>query len=64
MLIQLGSIGQEDSKNATRHYHCMEIDEIKNLPVNQIAEVNSVLCMWATYPILPQALQVLESMGF
>ena len=51
-------------KNASRHYHCMEIDEIKNLPVDQIAEENSVLCMWVTYPILPEALEVMKAWGF
>jgi len=51
-------------RNARRYYNCMKIDEIKNLPVNQIAEENSVLCMWATYPILPEALEVMKSWGF
>jgi len=51
-------------KNASRHYQCMEINEIKNLPVNQVANENSVLCMWATYPILPEALQVVKAWGF
>ena len=51
-------------KSAERHYDVMEIDEIKNLPVNQIAEENSVLCMWATYPILPEALEVVKAWGF
>jgi len=52
------------NKNATRHYNCMEIDDIKDLPVNNIAEDDSVLCMWVTYPILPEALELIKSWGF
>ena len=51
-------------KSADRHYDVMEIEDIKNLPVNQITELNSVLCMWVTFPILPQALEVMKAWGF
>ena len=51
-------------RNASRHYFCMDPNDIKNLPVNQIAEKNSVLCMWATYPNLPLALEVMKAWGF
>jgi len=52
------------SRSADRHYDVMEIEDIMNLPVKQIAEKDSILCMWATYPILPQAFEVMKAWGF
>ena len=49
---------------AERHYSTMNIEDIKNLPVNDIAEKDSLLFMWATFPLLPEALSVIESWGF
>ena len=42
----------------------MSLPEIKALPVASIAEDDSVLLMWAIDPMLPQALEVIESWGF
>ncbi len=35
-----------------------------NLPVEQISQPDSILALWATYPILPQALDVVKAWGF
>lgn len=51
-------------KNAAVHYDVMEIEDIKKLPINQIADEHSVLCMWSTWPILPESLDVIKSWGF
>lgn len=51
-------------KNATQHYDCMKIEDIYQLPVKTISDNDSVLCMWATWPILPEAIKVIESWGF
>ena len=45
-------------------YETQDIEWIKNLPVNDIAEKNSYLFLWAVSPQLPEALQVVESWGF
>ena len=34
---------------AERHYRTMDIEDIKNLPVNEIADENCILFMWATF---------------
>lgn len=47
-----------------RHYVTMPLDEIKALPVLQAAAKDCLLLMWATDPMLPQALDVGAAWGF
>lgn len=49
---------------ADSHYPVMKLDDIKALPVSEISAQDCALCLWATYPLLPEALGVLESWGF
>ncbi len=51
-------------KSAQRHYHCMTLDDIKALPVAKLAAPDSALMLWATAPMLPQALSVMEAWDF
>mgnify|MGYP001217007620 CR=1 FL=1 len=46
------------------HYPVMNVIDIKSLDVASICEDNCVLFMWATFPRLPQALEVMEAWGF
>ena len=46
------------------HYSTMKIDNICALPIDKIFEKDCILFMWATYPMLKEALQVIESWGF
>lgn len=46
------------------HYKTMTIEDIKNLKINEIADKDCVLFLWATYPMLPEALSVIEAWGF
>lgn len=51
---------------ATAKYPTMSIDEIKRLPVKEIADKNAVLFFWVTTPLkyeIAQA-QIIESWGF
>ena len=50
--------------NAQDQYNTMTIKDICDLPVNEISEKDCVLFMWATYPLLPNALEVIKSWGF
>lgn len=50
--------------NAEGHYNTMSLDEICALPVAESADDNAVLLMWATWPLLPEALRVIEAWGF
>lgn len=50
--------------NAESHYKTMSIKDICDLPINEMADDNCVLFMWATYPMLNEALKVIDSWGF
>ena len=45
-------------------YPVMELQEIKNLPVQTIADADCALLFWATMPLLKEALGVIEAWGF
>lgn len=52
-------------KGARGQYDCQPLDWIKSLPVGDVlAAENSILWLWATNPMLPQALEVLTAWGF
>lgn len=42
----------------------MSIEEIKALPVGELADKNCALFMWLTFPCLYEALDVLKAWGF
>jgi N6-adenosine-specific RNA methylase IME4 len=46
------------------HYNGMNLKDICNLPVNEISDNNCILFMWVTYPMLKEALGVMEAWGF
>lgn len=49
---------------ATKHYPLMKVTEICALPVKEIAAEDCVLFLWATYPMLQEALDVIKAWGF
>ena len=49
---------------AERHYRTMSIEEIKALPVDKIADNDSILFMWATFPKLQEGLDTIKAWGF
>ena len=51
-------------KNPENHYVCMSMEDIKNLPVKNISDENSILFLWVIYPLLEQALEVIKEWGF
>lgn len=53
-----------EGKNAKAKYRCMTITEIRELPVMDLAAPDCVLWLWATNPMLPQALETLRAWGF
>ena len=42
----------------------MSVDQIKKLPINEIADQDCILFMWATFPKLQEALDVIKAWGF
>ncbi len=53
-----------EKKSAQAQYDCMSLDEIIELPVSQLAAPDCCLFLWATWPMLPQTLQVMDRLGF
>ena len=51
-------------KNQSNHYSVMTIDDIKNMPVNDIADDDCILFMWVTFPILNQVFEIAKNWGF
>jgi N6-adenosine-specific RNA methylase IME4 len=49
---------------AERHYRTMSLEGIQGLPVGEMAKENAVLCLWATCPLLPEAIETMKSWGF
>ena len=45
-------------------YRCLRPVEIYDLPVNDITEDHCVLFIWATFPMLPEALYTIKAWGF
>lgn len=46
------------------HYPTMNIEDICQLPVGEIAAKDCALFLWVTFPMLPEALRVIEAWGF
>jgi len=51
-------------KSAQRHYSCMTIDDIRALPVGQLASPDCALFLWATAPMLLSAIKTMEAWDF
>jgi len=51
-------------KNQTQHYKTMSMEEIKNLPVKDLADENCILFLWITFPVLKEVFGIIEAWGF
>ncbi len=49
---------------AAKHYSTMHIDDLCAQPVRELAAKDCVLFLWATFPQLPEALQLIQAWGF
>lgn len=56
--------GGSMSSGSANKYSTLSMEDIKNLPISEISDKNSVLYLWATTPLLPEALEVLQYWGF
>jgi N6-adenosine-specific RNA methylase IME4 len=50
--------------NADHFYDCMSLEDIKELPVESLADKDCVLFMWATDPLLNKQIEVIDAWGF
>lgn len=49
---------------ATSAYPVMELQDICELPVSQLADYDATLLLWVTMPMLREGLQVIQAWGF
>ena len=53
-----------ENRNATKHYSCMEFNDICKLPISDICSVDCVLFLWVTDPFLEKSFRLLKEWGF
>lgn len=53
-----------EAKSPLAQYSCMPTPEIAAMPVGHLAAGDCWLWLWATWPMLPDALTVMEAWGF
>lgn len=54
----------KEHKSAELHYQCMSIEDIYNLPIENIADKDCVLFLWVIFPLLKEGLETIERWGF
>ena len=53
-----------DPKMGGITYPVMDLEDIKKLPINKLADKNCGLFLWVTMPMLREGLEVIEAWGF
>lgn len=53
-----------EAKNAKAHYRCIPTDELVRWPVGHLAGGDCWIWLWATHPMLPDALRCMSAWGF
>jgi len=51
-------------KNQSQHYNTMRVEELKQMPMDDIAAENCILFLWVTFPILDQVFDLIKWWGF
>lgn len=61
----VGKFGKGVWDGAARvNYDLMDNEDIAAMPIKSITEKDAILFMWATVPLMPEALTVIEGWGF
>ena len=55
---------KEGGRSAESHYPTMNLEDIKKLPIMELADKDCALFMWVTLPCLREGLSVLDAWGF
>ena len=51
-------------RSPENHYDCMNLADVRALPVQDIAAEDCALFLWVTDPLLPEAFKLIEAWGF
>jgi N6-adenosine-specific RNA methylase IME4 len=61
---QRAGLAPKGDRSVDKHYDTAEATDIQRLPVADLAAEDCVLFMWATWPMLPEALDTIDAWGF
>lgn len=50
--------------SADKRYDVMSLEDLKKLNIIKLADKDCVLFMWATFPLLPEAIELIKAYGF
>ena len=56
--------GIKAKRGVVKEYPVMNIEEIYNLPINQIAYNDCILFLWVTFPLLQEGINTTKEWGF
>jgi N6-adenosine-specific RNA methylase IME4 len=56
--------GKGKQRSAERHYNTQSLEDIKALPIGNLAEPDCALLLWCVMPEIPGALEVIKAWGF
>jgi N6-adenosine-specific RNA methylase IME4 len=56
--------GRGGRSSAIKQYQTMSNEDICAMPVPELCEKNGVLFLWATVPLMPEAMRVMDAWGF
>ena len=51
-------------KSMNKNYKTLSVDEIKELPINELSNNSCSLFLWTTHTFLPQCFDIIHSWGF
>ncbi len=57
-------INQKGKLGAINHYNLMTLDQIRNLPIPELAADNAHLWLWVPNGLVPEAIQLIKDWGF
>jgi N6-adenosine-specific RNA methylase IME4 len=56
--------GDRAKRGVVKEYPVMSIEDIKILPIQNIADEDCILFLWVTFPLLQEGLDTIKSWGF
>jgi N6-adenosine-specific RNA methylase IME4 len=56
--------GRRAKRGVAKEYGVMNIEDIKQLPVQDISDDNCILFLWVTFPLLYEGLDTMKAWGF
>lgn len=52
------------ARGAQKHYPTMTLDDLKTLPISQLATDNCIMFMWSVWPLIEDAFELIKAWGF